>query len=202
MRDLPSELFEIKKTTTAKIQRNYHIYLGEEKNYYSLPYRYVGKKATIVYTRKIVEVYVDHQRVAIHQRLQTQRSYQYQTILQHMPKSHQEWKKTEGYDAGYFLAIGLKIGPATHWAISQILSSKSHQSQNYKSCLGVIHLGKKYSVSRLEHATARCQKVDKVNYTMLLRILRHNLDGQDSDADETEFIPPVHDNIRGSQAYQ
>jgi len=44
MQDLPSELFEIKKTTTAKAQRNYHVYLGEEKNYYSLPYRYVGKK--------------------------------------------------------------------------------------------------------------------------------------------------------------
>ena len=61
MRDLPSELFEIKKTTTAKAQRNYHVYLGEEKNYYSLPYRYVGKKTKIVYTCKIVEIYVEHQ---------------------------------------------------------------------------------------------------------------------------------------------
>ncbi len=204
MRDLPSELFEIKKTTTAKAQRNYHVYLGEEKNYYSLPYRYVGKKTTIVYTRKIVEIYVDHQRVAIHQRLQTQCNYQYQTILQHMPKSHQEWKKSEGYDAGYFLAIGLKIGAATHWAISQILSSKSHQSHNYRSCLGVIHLGKKHGNHRLERAAARCQKVNKVNYTMLVRILRHNLDEDEPEntKGENDFLPPVHDNIRGPKAYQ
>ncbi len=203
MRDLPSELFEIKKTTTAKVQRNYHAYLGEEKNYYSLPYRYVGKKATIVYTRKMVEIYIDHQRVAIHQRLQTQRTYQYQTDIQHMPKSHQEWKKSEGYDAGYFLAIGLKIGAATHWAISQILTSKSHQSHNYKSCQGVIHLGKKHGNNRLERAAARCQKVNKVNYTMLFRILRHHLDEEDLTTEKNaEFVPPTHDNIRGPQAYQ
>ena len=105
------------------------------------------------------------------------------------------------YDAGYFLAIGLKIGTATHWAISQILSSKGHQSQNYKSCLGVIHLGKKHGNHRLERAAARCQKVDKVNYTMLARILRHNLDENEPET-ENEFVPPVHDNIRGPKAYQ
>ena len=36
MQDLPPELFELKKITIAKAQRNYHVYLGEEKNYYSL----------------------------------------------------------------------------------------------------------------------------------------------------------------------
>ena len=32
MRDLPSEIFEIKRITKAKVQRNYHIMLGEDKN--------------------------------------------------------------------------------------------------------------------------------------------------------------------------
>lgn len=201
MRDLPPKLFEIKKTTVAKAQRNYHVYLGEEKNYYSLPYRYVGKKTTIVYTRKIVEIYVDNQRVALHKRLQTGRTYQYQTAIKHMPKSHQEWKKSEGYDANYFLAQGIKIGPATHWAMAQILSARRHQSQTYRSCQGVLHLGKKHGVVRLEHAAARCQKVDKVTYTMLNRILRHNLDDDEAEQD-TLFRPPNHDNIRGAQAYQ
>lgn len=201
MRDLPTELFEIKKTTKAKAQRNYHVYLGEEKNYYSLPYRYVGEKTTVVYTRQIVEIYVGNQRVAIHQRLQTERVYQYQTEPKHMPKSHQEWKKSEGYNAKYFLEMGLKIGQATHWAIAQILSSKNNQSQTYKSCQGVLHLGKKHGNARLESAAARCQKVDKVNYTMLVRILRHNLDHDEVEQD-TLFTPPIHDNIRGGQAYQ
>lgn len=204
MRDLPSELFELKKSTSAKAQRNYHVYLGEEKNYYSLPFRYVGKKTTLVYTSKIVEIYVDNQRVAIHKRLPLGAKHHYQTAIAHMPKSHQEWKKSEGYDGGYFLAIGLKIGKATHWAISRILSAKKHQSQNYKSCQGVLHLGKKYGNDRLERAAARCWQVDKVNYTMLVRILRHNLDKEATTEHEAElvFTPPTHDNIRGAAAYQ
>lgn len=42
MRQLPCDLFEVKKTVQAKIQRNYHVFLGEQKNYYSVPYQYVG----------------------------------------------------------------------------------------------------------------------------------------------------------------
>ncbi len=203
MQDLPSELFELKKITTAKAQRNYHVYLGEEKNYYSVPFRYVGKKTTIIYTRKIVEIYVDNQRIAIHARLSTGLKYQYQTNINHMPKSHQEWKKSQGYDSGYFLRVGLQIGKATHWAISQILRTKKHQSQNYKSCQGVLHLGKKYGNDRLERAAARCHGVGKVNYTMLKRILGHNLDKPPVDlTGELPFAPPAHDNIRGPGAYQ
>jgi len=97
--------------------------------------------------------------------------------------------------------MGMKIGPATHWAMAQILSGKSHQSQTYKSCQGVLHLGKKHGNARLESAAARCQKVDKVTYTMLKRILRHNLDEEEAEP-ETLFIPPTHDNIRGAKAYQ
>jgi transposase len=58
MRSLPSELFEVKKITKAKVQRNYHVYLGEEKNFYSVPYRYVGCKAEVIYSSKTVEVFV------------------------------------------------------------------------------------------------------------------------------------------------
>ncbi len=203
MRALPNQLFELKKSTMAKAQRNYHVYLGEEKNYYSLPFRYVGKKAKIIYTRKIVEIYVDNQRVALHQRLPLGANHHYQTSISHMPQSHQEWKKSEGYDAGHFLGVGLKIGKDTHWAISQILSSKNHQSQNYKSCQGVLHLGKKYGNDRLERTAARCRQVNKVNYSMMVRILQHNLDQTDTESEqETVFTQLIHDNIRGSDAYQ
>ncbi len=201
MRELPSDIFTVKKSTRAKAQRNYHVFLGEDKNYYSVPFRYVGKETRIIYTSKTVEIYVDNQRVATHKRLRDSRTYRYQTRESHMPKSHQEWKKSEGYDAEHFLEQGRKIGPATHWAIAQILSSGSHQSQKYRSCQGILHLGKKHDVQRLEKACERCKKVGKVTYTMLKRILRHNLDTLENQ-NETDFSPPAHDNIRGAEAYQ
>lgn len=202
MQGLPTDLFEIKKTTRAKVQRNYRVFIGEEKNYYSVPFQYVGKQTTVIYTSKIVEVYLDNQRIAIHKRSQCRNSYVHQTQVGHMPKSHLEWKKAQGYDAAYFLEQAEKIGSAAHWAIRQILVSRAHQSQTYNSCRGVLHLAKKYTNERLELAAVRCQKVGKVTYSMLKRILSLKLDEQPSEQEENTFSVPVHDNIRGAQAYQ
>lgn len=200
MNDLPSDLFEINKTTTAKVQRNYHVFLGEEKNFYSVPYQYVGKKATVIYNTKTVEVYIDHQRVATHARRSHHDQYCYATHDTHLPKSHSEWKKAQGYDAAYFLAQAEKIGPATQWAIGQVLLSRIKEVQSYNSCRGILHLGKKYTNERLERACLRCQPAGKTNYSTLKRILKLKLD-QATPAPDL-FSPPVHDNIRGPEAYQ
>ncbi len=200
MKDLPSDLFEIKQTTKAKVQRNYHIFLGEEKNYYSVPFKYVGKQTTVVYTSKIVEVYLDNQRIAIHERMPGRDTYLHRTNVAHMPKNHIEWKKSQGYDAAYFLEQAQKIGDATCWAFGHILTSRIHQSQGYNSCRGILQLGKKYSNQRLEKAALRCQKIGKASYSILNNILSKNLDQQ------AEQIPlfktPEHNNIRGAEEYQ
>ena len=199
MRELPSDLFEIKKITKAKVQRNYHVFLGEEKNYYSVPFRYVGKQTTVVYTSKIVEIYFDNQRIALHRRIDGFNAYLFRTEESHMPKSHQEWKLAQGYDAAYFLEQSQKIGAATHWAISQILFSRNHESQTYNSCRGVLHLAKKYSNERLENAAKRCRQAEKVTYTMLRNILKKGLD---KPSETLSFSMPDHENIRGAQTYQ
>ncbi len=90
MRHLPPDLFEIKKTTRAKVQRNYHVFLGEEKNYYSVPFQYVGNQTTVVYTASIVEVYYENKRIALHKRLLGKNAYLHRTEESHIPKSHQE----------------------------------------------------------------------------------------------------------------
>lgn len=106
---LPSHRFEAKKSTCAKVQRNYHVFLGEEKNFYSVPYQYVGKQAHVTYTSRAVEVFVGQKRVASHQRLPPHGTYLYQTQEGHMPRSHQEWRKAQGYDAAYFAEQAQKI---------------------------------------------------------------------------------------------
>ena len=200
MRPLPSEVFEIKKTVRSKIQRNYHVFLGEEKNYYSVPWPYVGEQAEVVYTATIVEVYLKGKRIAIHERLPGRNTYFYQTQHSHMPKHHQEWKKAQGYDAVHFLEQAEKIGPATHWAIQQVLLSRIHEEQSYNSCRGILHLGSKYTNPRLEKACGRCQAVGKTNYSMLKRILALRLDEAEAPPEPSGL--PLHENIRGAGAYQ
>jgi len=200
MKDLPADLFEVKKITKAKVQRNYHVLLGEEKNYYSVPFRYVGRQTIVIYTASIVEIYIDNQRVAIHKRLPGRKTYLHQTSEAHMPKNHVEWKKSRGYNAAYFLQEAEKIGPATRWAIGHILVSRIHEAQSYNSCKGIFSLGEKHSPQRLEQAALRCQKVDKASYSMLKRILLHKLDQLTDQPDL--FSTPAHENIRGPEAYQ
>ena len=63
---LPTAPFLLKKTVRAKVQRNYHVMLGECKNFYSVPFQHVGQRATVVYSRDTVEIFVGPDRVAIH----------------------------------------------------------------------------------------------------------------------------------------
>jgi len=199
MDNLPNELFEIKKSTKAKVQRNYHVFLGEEKNYYSVPHQFVGKQAIVLYNRTVVEIYVDRKRVALHQRLNHRNSHAYQTSDKHLPRNHEQWKASQGYDGAYFIAQAAQIGKATTWLIKQILIGKIYEAQTYKSCAGVIHLCKQYSSVRVENAAKKCQQVGKGNYPMMKNILKKNLD-QDH---ETLILKiPSHKNIRGPEAYQ
>ena len=197
---LPNQHFEVKKSTSAKVQRNYHIYLGEEKNYYSVPYQHVGKQADVTYTSQTVEVFVNQQRIATHRRLSPHDVNRYQTLEEHMPRNHQEWRKAQGYDAAYFIRQAQKIGPTTEWAMRQVPLSRVHEPQSYRSCLGILSLAKKYSPERLENAAKRCQGATKASYQMLKNILERKLD---QDPEQLQiFTPPDHDNIRGPEAYQ
>lgn len=49
--------------------------LFPDKSYYSAPYRYIGKQTQIHYTQKHVEVYYNHDRIALHKRNHTCGSY-------------------------------------------------------------------------------------------------------------------------------
>ena len=195
-------MFEIKRTTKAKVQKNYHVFLGEEKNYYSIPFRHVGKTAIVIYTRKTVEVYIDNQRVAIHERLDRYAKNQYKTNPDHLPQNHKEWLESAGHDDAHFLNWASKIGPATKWAINHTLLKRISPTQSYKSCRGILSFAKKYTNERLEMACKRCQQVDKVNFYMIQNILKKNLDQSPQIPELFNQQLPNHENTRGPNAYR
>ena len=200
LRQLPSSLFEIKHQTTAKIQKNYHAFLGEEKNYYSVHYRHVGKTVKVLYTQQTVEIFDKQTRIAVHKRLHARQSYRYQTLKAHMPDKHQIFERINGYTGADFTSLAKNIGPKAEWAIRKILQSRIHEEQSYKSCLGVLRLATTYGKQRLELACKRCMEVDKVNYQMLKNILKRKLDQPQLNLFTTQ--EPDHKNIRGADAYQ
>jgi len=196
---LPSSAFEVKKSVDAKVQRNYHVILGEDMHQYSVPYRFSGKKVKLTYTSDLVEVYYEHKRIALHGR--NYRRHGYSTLKDHMPDNHKAIMEQKGWDAGYFLREAEKTGTHTRQAIAKVLTSRVFPEQTYNACLGILRLGKKYGKHRLEAACSLILQGPKVNYGVLNNILENNMDKQVNNTFNEDFKTPPHGNIRGPKHY-
>jgi transposase len=65
-----------------------------------------------------------------------------------------------------------KIGSATHQVISAVLQERRHPEQGYRSCLGILGLGKTYTDARLEAACTRALRVGTHRYKSIESILK------------------------------
>lgn len=194
---LPPSIYEIKHTTDSKVQRNYHIIVGEDRHQYSVPYTLIGKRLKIIYTSDTVEIYDDLRRVAIHKR-----SYQkngYTTNVEHRPINHQKIAEQRAWDDEYFLRNASYIGQSVQELVKRILTSKGFYEQTYNSCLGILRLGKQYGSDRLEAACKRALGASRVNYGIVDNILKNNLDKL---TESSSDAIPNHPQIRGPKSYQ
>jgi hypothetical protein len=199
LRPLPPAPFTPKKLVLLTVQRNYHIQLSESRHYYSVPYRYVGKKVRVLYDERVVEIYCDYERIALHTR--TQRRTSYTTLAEHMPPHHQKMKEIHGFNKEDLLAQASRLGEAVAQAAALMLDNSIYVEQNYKACFGMLMLHKKYGSPRLEAACSRALQGSRINYAMIRHILERGLDKMVPSVPEQSYIPG-HENIRGKDHYQ
>lgn len=195
LRPLPTEAFEFCEFKKAKVGIDYHIEL--DFHYYSVPYRLAGEVVEVRHTTTTVEVLHKGQRVASHVR-SSQRGH-HTTETAHMPESHRrhaEWSPTRIID------WAAKIGPATATLAEAILTERRHPEQGYRSCLGILRLGKKYPPERLEAACARAHAAGARSYRSVNSILERGLDHLAIASPITPEAPLNHDNVRGPTYYQ
>jgi transposase len=143
---LPNSPFELATWKQATVQFNYHI--SVEKNHYSVPYEYIKQKVDVRITRQMIEVFYNHTRICSHPRIYG-RLGQYSTVESHMPADHQAYR---AWDAQRFLSWAQKIGPNAVVTVKYMLTSFKVEQQAYRSCMGLLKLADKYSVTRLEAA--------------------------------------------------
>jgi len=199
LKPLPDSDFIIRNETRAKVQRNYHVILGEDMHQYSVPYIYTGKEVKIIYDCREVEIYLGLERIALHRRSVSRNGYT--TKEEHLPERHQRYKQTKGWNADYFLQKGTAIGDNTQSVIKRLPERKKFPEQTYNACLGIFSLGKKYGNDRLEAACRRAMTAPTTTYQIIRNILQNNPDKLDMPAVEKSDIPE-HENIRGKEAYQ
>jgi transposase len=196
---LPAEEYVIRHGAACKVQKNYHIILGEDWHQYSVPFSFIGKKVQVVYDMDVVEIFHQHQRIALHQR--NFRKHGYTTLAEHMPKGHRSYVEQKGWDADYFLLQAEKMGKCTLIYMQAILDSKRFTEQTYNACLGMLRLARSYGTDRIEAACARALQGHVYNYLTIQNILSSNLDKVETARKTDLFSIPLHDNLRGAEAF-
>jgi transposase len=142
-----------------------------------------------------VEIFLRGSRVASHVR--SGEKYKHTTAPDHMPKSHRahlEWTPSR------ITSWAATIGPNAAKVTEQILASRPHPEQGYRSCLGIIRLGKEYSNERLERACEWALRHRAISYRNIAAILKNNRDRLD-ESQPSQAALPLHGNVRGSTYY-
>lgn len=193
---LPPAAYQLRYYKRAKVQKISHIYLGVDKNYYSVPHRYVGRHVEVQYTADVVEVFYSGERIAHHSRSRT--AGKYTTIAGHMPSTHQIYND---WNPGWFARRAAHIGRYTERYIQRLIGQYEYPEIGYKQAQGILALAKQYSPERVEAACRRAAPGHRAGYRTIATILKNNLD----QAGQTE-LPldnhiPDHSNIRGGDSY-
>lgn len=200
LKDLPASPYEPRHVVESKVQRNYHVIVGEDRHQYSVPYTLIGKRLKVVYTVDTVEIYDSLHRVALHKR--SYRKNGYTTASDHMPPNHRQVNEQRGWDDEYFLREASYRGQAVQQAMKKVLESKVFYEQTYNSCLGILRLARQYGNQRLDAACKRALTAPVISYGMIANILKRNLDKVDQADQQTIAFTPNHDQIRGPKAFE
>jgi len=192
---LPSQPYELKEYKKAKVQKMGFIYLHEDKNYYSVPFRYIGQNVEVQYNSDEVEIYYNSERIAIHKRNYKKGSYT--TKDEHLSSSH---KFYQDWSPDYFLNWAKKIGDNVQAYIDKILQEASYPEVAYKQCLGIIHLKESYTSQRVDNACKMALGQSRHRYLIIKNILINKMDMADQ-SENTKSHIATHDNIRGSESY-
>ncbi len=200
LKPLPDSTYQLKDYRRSKVQKMGYVYFSPDKNYYSVPYRYIGKQTQIHYTKSLIEVYFNNLRIAVHERSPLIGSYI--TNKEHLSSTHQEYVN---WSPEFFKNLAQKHGPSVVSFVSGLLGDNDYPEVNYKRALGLIQLHKSYGSKRLNDACERALYGKVFSYNMVKNILKNNLDAQHIDINELEGAQshiPSHSNIRGAASYQ
>jgi hypothetical protein len=193
MLPLPAQRFEYHEWLKQSVNIDYHI--EAYKHYYSVPYIWYGKSVSVLVKERIVEVFYQSQRIALHQR--DDKPYQYTTVTEHMPLHHQkhlEWTPQR------LIIWGKKTGKSIGVLIEKIIMTKVHPQQGFRPALGIMRLGKSFGNERLEQAAQLALRYNFTRVGQINEILKKGLDKKVHDASDPGTVISK-ENIRGPEYY-
>jgi transposase len=176
---LPSLPFELATWTKATVNIDYHV--AVDHHFYSAPYGLIHRELDVRLSERGVELFLEGKRVAAHARSHLRGKFT--TLAEHRPKSHQRYMD---WTPSRMVEWARQTGPQCARLVEQILQSRPHPEQGFRSAMGIIRLGKAVGVQRLEASCTRALRLGAASYRSVKSILENKLD---------------HENVRGQQYY-
>jgi len=193
LQPLPAEKYVLRSFRRLKVQFNYHIYLSEDKHFYSVPYRYRGKQTTVIYSETTVEICYQNQRLALHKR--DRKPNGYTTLKEHMPSHHRLYSD---WNPQRLINWASSLGEYVEAVVGHILDQCEHPEQGFRACLGILNLAKDYEKERLNKACQQAVAFQNYSCKGIKNILKNKMENQQLDC----FAPlPDHENLRGNEYY-
>jgi transposase len=195
LKALPVEPYVFAEWCVRRVGIDYHVELGA--HYYSVPWRFARQEVEARITARTVEIFHKGERIAVHQRMSG--NHRHTTIAEHMPSSHRRYA---GWTIARIRREAAGIGPATAALCDHVIKERSHPEQGFRTCLGILRLGRSYGTGRLEAAATRAIEIGARTYGSLKSILANNLDRRPAaETRPAETAPIDHPNIRGPRYY-
>jgi transposase len=194
LKPLPATRYTFAEWRSAKVNIDYHISVA--KHLYSVPYQLAGEQLDVRMTATTVEAFHKHRRVVSH--IRSYREGGVTTKDEHMPDSHRRYLE---WTPSRIIGWAARTGPATAALVEKIMQMKPHPEMGFRSCLGIIRLGKDFGIDRLEAACARALRAKAYSYKSVKSILSSGLDRAPA-KEKPRQLTLEHSNIRGADYYK
>lgn len=185
LRDLPVEKYKVATHSRAKLGRDCH--LSFARNFYSAPHALRGLTLDIWASGKLVEVYHDGSRVALHAR-QTSTKAKFVTDPNHYPPAQAAFADE---DVQTIIARAEQAGVQTLRLVKGLLNSP-YPLKHFRRCQGIVALAWKYSSQHLEAACELANRFNNPSVQYLERVIkaRRGVETkEDNDIKQRSFNP-------------
>ncbi len=166
LKSLPSSPYELFYFKRAKIHPDCHF--QHEKNYYSVPYQYVGKEIDIKFNSRIVHAYLNCERIATHKCMLGY--YHYSTTTSHYPeKKYVEFN----YHLASAKKEASKIGENVLILINRLIRESKFPLKILRKAQGILRLKNSFSKEALDYACEQALEFDLLNYNNIKKFAKN-----------------------------
>ena len=195
LKPLPAYRFELQEWKKATVHVDYHVDI--KRHFYSVPYRFIGKRVDVCLTKNTVEVFYLSERIALHPRDDS--PARFSTLEEHMPSSHQLYlQEQKDGSVEFFMNWAKQRGEIVYQYIEKFFASRTFPQQAIRACFGLKRLSEQFGNARFEKACEKALAMHRYRYQTIEEILKHDLDKPTENSSRTYRV----EDFRGKKYYQ